>query len=60
MQWIMPIMMGVFSLLYSGAFALYMFTSSAAAILFQLSFNLVGKLIDISQEKKHPSNIAKR
>ncbi|MBQ9276969.1 MAG: membrane protein insertase YidC [Clostridia bacterium] len=60
MQWIMPIMMGVFSLLYSGAFALYMFTSSAAAILFQLSFNLVGKLIDISQERKHPSNIAKR
>ena len=60
MQWIMPIMMGVFSLLYSGAFALYMFTSSAAAILFQLTFNLVGKIIDVSREKKNPSNIAKR
>ena len=60
MQWIMPIMMGVFSLLYSGAFALYMFTSSAAAILFQLVFNLVGKLIDMSRERKMPSNIAKR
>ena len=60
MQWIMPIMMGVFSLLYSGAFALYMFTSSAAAILFQLTFNLVGKMIDVSREKKTPSNVAKR
>ena len=60
MQWIMPLMMGVFSLLYSGAFALYMFTSSAAAIIFQLVFNLVGKIIDNSRERKMPSNIAKR
>ena len=60
MQWIMPLMMGVFSLLYSGAFALYMFTSSAAAILFQLVFNLVGKIIDTSRERKMPSNVAKR
>ena len=49
MQWIMPVMMGVFALMYSGAFALYMFTSSAVAILFQLSFNLVGKIIDGSK-----------
>lgn len=60
MQWIMPIMMGVFSLLYSGAFALYMFTSSAAAILFQLTFNLIAKLVDMSRERKVPSNVAKR
>ncbi len=46
MQWIMPIMMGVFGLLYSGAFALYMFTSSLVAILFQLAFNLIGRIID--------------
>ena len=60
MQWIMPLMMGVFSLLYSGAFALYMFTSSAAAILFQLTFNLIAKLVDKAQEKKATPNVAKR
>lgn len=60
MQWIMPIMMGVFSLLYSGAFALYMFTSSAAAIVFQLSFNLIAKMIDTARAAKTPSNVAKR
>ena len=58
MQWIMPIMMGVFALMYSGAFALYMFTSSAVAIVFQLSFNLVAKLIDRS--KAGNPNVAKR
>ncbi|MBO4554437.1 MAG: membrane protein insertase YidC [Clostridia bacterium] len=58
MQWIMPIMMGVFALMYSGAFALYMFTSSAVAIVFQLSFNLVAKLVDRS--KAGNPNVAKR
>ena len=58
MQWIMPIMMGVFALMYSGAFALYMFTSSAVAIVFQLSFNLVAKLIDRSRAGN--PNVAKR
>ena len=60
MQWMMPIMMGIFSLLYSGAFALYMFTSSAAAILFQLTFNIIAKLVDRAKEGKVPSNVAKR
>ncbi len=49
MQWVMPVMMGVFGLLYSGAFALYMFTSSLTAIVFQLLFNLVGRLLDRSK-----------
>lgn len=60
MQWIMPIMMGVFGLLYSGAFALYMFTSSLTAIAFQLVFNLIGKLADKSSKKKNNPNIAVR
>lgn len=50
MQYVMPIMMGVFALFYSGAFALYMFTSSLCAILFQLTFNLIAKLVDKSRE----------
>ena len=50
MQYIMPIMFGVFALFYSGAFALYMFTSSLCAILFQLTFNLIAKIVDVKRE----------
>ena len=53
-------MMGVFGLLYSGAFALYMFTSSAAAIIFQLTFNLIAMLVDKSRESKANPSVAKR
>lgn len=58
MQYVMPIMMGVFALFYSGAFALYMFTSSLCAILFQLTFNLIAKLVDKSRDGA--SGVAKR
>lgn len=58
MQYVMPVMMGVFALFYSGAFALYMFTSSLCAILFQLTFNLIAKLVDKSRERA--SGVAKR
>ena len=58
MQYVMPIMMGVFALFYSGAFALYMFTSSLCAILFQLTYNLIAKLVDKSREGA--SGVAKR
>ena len=58
MQYVMPVMMGVFALFYSGAFALYMFTSSLCAILFQLTFNLIAKLVDKSREGA--SGVAKR
>jgi membrane protein insertase Oxa1/YidC/SpoIIIJ len=56
----MPIMMGVFGLLYSGAFALYMFTSSLTMILFQLAFNLIGKIVDSARENKSNSHISHR
>ena len=46
MQVFMPIMVGVFALFYSAAFALYTFTSSLVSVLFQLIFGLVGKLLD--------------
>lgn len=60
MQYMMPVMMGVFALMYSGAFALYMFTSSASAIVFQLTFNIVAKIVDKSKEKKINPSVAKR
>ncbi len=52
MQYTMPIMIGVFALFYSGAFALYMFVSSLVSVVFQLVFNLVGKCVDVMQSKK--------
>lgn len=52
MQYMMPVMMGIFALMYSGAFALYMFTSSLSSIVFQLGFNLIAKLSDMSRDKK--------
>lgn len=60
MQYLMPLMTGVFALLYSGAFALYMFTSSLTAILFQLVFNLIATMVDKKREKAENPRVAKR
>lgn len=60
MQYLMPLMMGVFALMYSGAFALYMFTSSLCAILFQMLFNVIAKLVDISRDGRGGRAIAKK
>lgn len=60
MTYAMPIMFGVFTLFYSGAFALYMFTSSLTAILFQFLFSLVFKLIDKKRGEGTTPRVAKR
>ncbi len=57
MQYFMPIMIGVFALFYSAAFALYTFTSSLVAIVFQLIFALVGKILD-KREKRMAGGFA--
>ena len=54
MQYFMPIMIGVFALLYSGAFTIYMFVSSLMAILFQLAFNGIGYLVDLKRGEAAP------
>ena len=54
MQYFMPIMIGVFALLYSGAFTIYMFVSSLMAILFQLTFNIIGYLVDLKRGEAAP------
>ena len=54
MQYFMPIMIGVFALLYSGAFTIYMFVSSLMAITFQLAFNGIGYLIDLKRGEAAP------
>ncbi len=43
MNYIMPVMFGVFSLFYSSAFALYIFISSLFSTIFNLTFNLIIK-----------------
>lgn len=52
MQYMMPVMIGVFGLMYSSAFALYMFMSSLVSVAMQLFFNLVGRIADNAQERK--------
>ena len=60
MQYMMPIMMGVFALLYSGAFTIYMFVSSLMAIFFQLTFNLIAYIIDYSKGEAEPINFKRK
>lgn len=60
MQYFMPIMIGVFALFYSAAFALYTFTSSLVSVVFQLAFALVSKLLDKRAEKKTGGFTAQR
>ena len=45
-QYIMPLMMSVFSLFYSAAFSLYMFVSSLFSFIFNLVWNVVQKKQD--------------
>ena len=46
MMYMMPVMFGVFSLFYSSAFALYVFTSGLFSSVLGLAFNLITKSID--------------
>ena len=49
MTYMMPLITAVFALMYSSAFALYMFVSSFLATLFQLIFNLAFAIADKKQ-----------
>lgn len=52
MNYIMPVMFGVFSLFYSSAFALYIFISSLFSTIFNLTFNLIIKKKDKQRANK--------
>lgn len=52
MMWMMPLMIGVFSLFYSAAFCIYMFTNSLTTVLINLIFNLVTKRKDALEDEK--------
>lgn len=50
MMWFMPIMIGVFSLFYSAAFCIYMFTNSFLTVAINLIYNLVTSRKDKAEE----------
>lgn len=52
MQYFMPIMLGVFAVLYSTAFTIYMVVSNIFTTLFQLFYNMVAKRNDKRAEEK--------
>jgi len=60
MMFIMPIVMGIFALLYSSAFTLYIFTRALFSSVFQLGFNVVTKIKDKREEDLRLSTTFKR
>lgn len=52
MTYLMPLMMGIFSLFYSAAFTIYMFTNSLITVLINVIFNLCAKRKDEAEEQK--------
>ncbi len=56
MQYMMPVIMGVFSLFYSAAFSLYMFISSLFTLTLNLVWNIVQKRVD-AKERDHRMSV---
>ncbi len=52
MNWLMPIMMGIFALFYSAAFCLYMVTNSLITVIFNLVYNHIAKKKDEKWEEE--------
>lgn len=50
MNWVMPIMIGVFSLFYSAAFCIYMFVNSFITVSFNLIYNIITKKMDAKED----------
>ena len=50
MNWLMPIMMGVFALFYSAAFCIYMVMNSLITVIFNLVFNVISKKQEAKSE----------
>ena len=51
MNWMMPIMMGIFALFYSAAFCIYMVMNSLITVLFNLVYNYIVKKQDAKFEE---------
>ena len=59
MMFIMPIMIGFFSLSYTAAFSLYLIVSYAFSLILQLSSNAILLAIDKAEEKKVTTTVMK-
>lgn len=55
LTYLMPVMIGVFSLFYSTAFTLYMLINSAFTLVFNLAYNLITKAIDDRERERKAS-----
>lgn len=49
MNYVMPLMLGVFAIMYSSAFALYYFISNVMVAIINISFTLIYKQIEKKQ-----------
>ena len=60
MNWMMPIMMGVFALFYSAAFCIYMVMNSLITVIFNLVYNQIAKKQDERLEEDRLSRTFKK
>ena len=60
MNWMMPIMMGIFALFYSAAFCIYMVMNSLITVVFNLVYNKIAKKKDQQEEDERLSRTFKR
>ena len=60
MNWMMPIMMGVFALFYSAAFCIYMVMNSLITVVFNLVYNRIAKKQDEKLEEERLSRTFKK
>lgn len=55
MQYMMPVIMGIFALMYSSAFTLYIFVGAIYTIVFQLAYNLFASISDKRKLNAYPT-----
>ena len=60
MNWLMPIMMGVFALFYSSAFCIYMVMNSLITVIFNLTYNAIAKKQEAKEEDARLAGTFKR
>lgn len=60
MNWLMPIMMGVFALFYSSAFCIYMVMNSLITVVFNLVYNSIAKKQEAKEEDERLAATFKR
>ena len=60
MNWMMPIMMGIFALFYSAAFCIYMVMNSLITVVFNLVYNKIAQKRDAQAEEERLSRTFKK